>query len=178
MHRSSTTTGSAPTSHKWIPRIAFVLLAGITGVAAAVGMQHGGGEFGGWHHGGGDLNALANPADRAAHVDKMLQHLYTEIDATDEQKRRLEPIFKRAADELIPIHQEMRSTHTVAHELLSKDRVDRLALESARQEHMQMADQGSRILVAFVADVADVLTPAQRKILLERMQQHQFGGHG
>ena len=174
MHRSATTRDSA--SRKWLPRISFVLLAGLTGVAAAVGMQSG--AMGGWHHGRGDLAALADPAQRDAHVDKMLQHVYVETDATEEQKRRLGPIVKRAADQLIPLYQQMQGSRAVAHELLAKDHVDRLALEAARQEHLRMADEGSRILVNLVADVSDVLTPAQRKILLERIQQHHGGGHG
>lgn len=167
------------TSHRrWLPRIAFVLLAGAAGVAAAVGLQHAGGGFGGWHHGGGDLTALSDPAGRAAHVDRMLQHVYAEIDATDAQKRQLEPIFRQAADQLIPVHQSLRNDQTIAHEILAKDTIDRAALEAIRQEHLQQAEQGSRVFTTFVADVAEVLTPAQRKRLLQRLEQQHGGGHG
>ena len=40
-----------------------------------------------WHHGGEPWSE--------ARIDKMLQHLYIEIDATDAQKQKLTPIAKR-----------------------------------------------------------------------------------
>lgn len=163
-------------ARRWLTRIAFVLLAGSAGVVAAMGMHHGSG-FAGWHH-GDELGTLASPAERAAHVDRMLQHVYAETGATDEQKRQLEPILRRGADELIPLHQSMSASHALAHELLSVEKVDRAALEALRHEHLQTADQASRILVELMADISDVLTPAQRKRLLERMAQQHGGGHG
>jgi Spy/CpxP family protein refolding chaperone len=178
MHHSPKTDSNPSFRRKWLRPMAFAFLASIAGAAAAVGMHASGGGMGGWHHGGGDLAALTNPAERAAHVDKMLQHVYVEVGATEEQKRRLGPIVKQATDQLIPHFQEMHDGHAVAHELLGKDRVDPLALEAARQEHMRLMDQSSRILVKLVADVSDVLTPAQRKILLARIQQHHGGRHG
>jgi len=53
--------------------------------------------------------------------------------------------------------------------VLSQDHVDRAALETLRAEQLQLAEQASRRLTQALADVADVLTVAQRKQLAERI---------
>ncbi len=42
---------------------------------------------------------------------------------------------------------------------LAQTPVDRAALETARAEHLQLADQASKRFVQLIADVGDVLTP-------------------
>src|SRR6266478_5825887 len=50
-------------------------------------------------------------------------------------------------------------------ELLSHDPVDRAALEALRADQLKLAEQASRRFTQALADVADVLTPEQRKAL-------------
>jgi Spy/CpxP family protein refolding chaperone len=52
--------------------------------------------------------------------------------------------------------------------LLSQDHIDRAAIETMRAEHLQAADQASRRIAQVIGDVAEVLTPAQRKALATR----------
>jgi periplasmic protein CpxP/Spy len=107
-----------------------------------------------------------------AQIDRMLQHLYIEIDATEEQKQRLAPIVKDAARELAPLHQKFHAGRAQAIELLTQDRVDVAALESMRVEHLRLAEDASRRFTRALADAAEVLTPAQRKGLAERFERH------
>jgi Spy/CpxP family protein refolding chaperone len=50
--------------------------------------------------------------------------------------------------------------------------VDRAALEAVRVEAIQHMDLASKDLVKAVADVAEVLTPAQRQQLAELHKRH------
>jgi Spy/CpxP family protein refolding chaperone len=62
----------------------------------------------------------------------------------------------------------MRNARRQAVTLLSQPAIDRAALEALRADQLQLAEQASRRLTQALADVADVLTPAQRKQLAER----------
>jgi hypothetical protein len=44
-------------------------------------------------------------------------------------------------------------------------------LETARAEHLQLADQASKRFVQLIADVGDVLTVPQRQALAEHLQR-------
>lgn len=84
----------------------------------------------------------------------MLKHLYIEIDATEEQKQRLEPIVRN-----------LHAARGEALKLLSQERVDASALEALRARQIQLADEASRTLTRGLVDAADVLNPAQRRRL-------------
>ena len=110
--------------------------------------------------------------DKAAldeHLDRMLKHLYVEVDATDAQKQQLGPIVKTVARDLLPMRDRMRDARQQAVALLSQPSIDRAALEALRANQLHLAEQASRHFTQALADVADVLTPEQRKQLAERM---------
>jgi Spy/CpxP family protein refolding chaperone len=142
----------------------------IGGIAAGIGFKaFAQGNNCGWH----GCGYAAGPLDPAAvdqHLDRALKHLYVEIDATDEQKQRLEPIVKQAVKDLLPVREKARAARKQAVEILSAERIDRGAIEALRAEHLQLAEQASKRFTQALADVAEVLTPAQRKQLAERME--------
>jgi protein CpxP len=114
-----------------------------------------------------------------AQLDRMLQHLYIEIEATEEQKQRLAPIVKDAARELAPLRERFRAARARAIEALTGERIDAAAIESLRVEQLRLADDASRRFTRALADAAEVLTPAQRKSLAERFERHHHRwGHG
>ena len=129
--------------------------------ALAAGVGYKAFAHGGHWHGDGPID----PADLDAHVDRMLKHLYVEIDATEAQKQQLEPIVKQAAKDLLPLREQLHAGRREALELLSQERVDPAALEALRAKHIALADEGSRRLTRAIGDIAEVLTPAQRKEL-------------
>jgi len=98
-----------------------------------------------------------------------------EIDATDEQKQRLEPIVKQAVKDLLPVREKARAARAQALALLTGDTIDRGAIEALRAEQIQLAEQASKRLSQALADVAEVLTPAQRKDLAARIEKHRGG---
>ena len=159
---------------RFFKRAALATLIG--GVAAAIGFSAYGQEGGGcgWHRTGFAAGPL-DPAEVDQHLDRMLKHLYVEIDATDDQKQKLEPIVKQAAKDLLPLRDKARAARKRVVELLTADTIDRNAVEALRAEHLQLAEQASKRLTEALADVADVLTPAQRRQLAERMERRARG---
>jgi Spy/CpxP family protein refolding chaperone len=151
------------------------LLGFLAGIAVTAGISAVGGMTGmdAWHHGDGAYAKLT-PAEQAAHVQKMLQHFYIEVDATDEQKQKLEPIVKQAIAELMPLHSQFHAAHEQVVNLLTQDTIDRAALETLRASHIQLADQSSERITQALADVGDALTPVQRRKLVEAFA-HQAG---
>ena len=138
--------------------------------------------------GGLGLNALADgprrgrgpidPARMEEHLDRMLKHMYVEIDATEAQKQKLDPIAKKAAQDLRPLREKTREARLKSVELLSADKIDRGAIENARAESMRAADAASKRFTQALTDIGEVLTPEQRKTLAARMQRrgHRRGG--
>jgi Spy/CpxP family protein refolding chaperone len=159
---------------RFFKRAAIATLIG--GIVAGIGIKafaHGGG-YGGWHRGG----FAAGPLDPAAvdeHLERMLGHLYVEIDATDEQKQRLAPIVKQAAKDLLPLREKMQAARKQAIGLLTGDTIERGAIEALRAEQLQLAEQASRRIAQSLADAAEVLTPAQRRELAARVEKHRHG---
>jgi Spy/CpxP family protein refolding chaperone len=138
--------------------------------------------------GGFGLNALADgrrrgygpydPARAEEHLDRMLKHMYVEIDATDAQKQKIDPIAKQAAQDLRPLREKAREARLKSVELLAADKIDRAAIEKARAEGIRAADATSKRFTQALTDIAEVLTPEQRKTLAARMQRrgHRRGG--
>jgi protein CpxP len=151
---------------RWLKRGALGLFA--AGLAGGLG-------FRAFAHRGG--RGPLDPAALDARFDRMLKHLYVEIDATDAQKERLAPIVKNAAKDLLPLRDQMRSARREALALLGAETIDRAAIERLRAEQLQLAEAGSKRLAAALADVAEVLTPVQRAQLAERLQHRRRRWH-
>jgi Spy/CpxP family protein refolding chaperone len=135
----------------------------------------GGIGFKAFGHGRWQGHGPIDPADLEKRLDRMLKHFYVEIDATEAQKQRLEPIVKRAAKDLLPLRENLHAGRREAIELLSQDRVDPAALEALRAKQLGLAEDASRRLTHAIAEAAEVLTPEQRKGLAARFARRHSG---
>ncbi|PYN49401.1 MAG: hypothetical protein DMD95_01275 [Candidatus Rokuibacteriota bacterium] len=162
------TSGEEKPRRRFVRRMAIATV--IAGVASGLGIKAfaQGGGHGGWHR-GGFMGAALDPAMVDERLDRMLKHLYVEIDASDAQKQQLAPIVKSAARDLLPVRARLHDARRQAVELLSRESVDRAALETLRADQLRLAEQASMRFTQALADVADVLTPEQRKQLAERI---------
>ncbi|MYM89804.1 periplasmic heavy metal sensor [Rugamonas sp. FT82W] len=132
------------------------------------------GAFAVERHMGGPHAAI----DASAHMDRMLKHLYVEVDATDAQKAKIEPLVKAAMADIKPMHEQLHQIHLQVMQQMSAATIDRAALETTRAQGVALADQASKRLVQLLADVGDTLTPAQRQKLADHLgQMHQRHGH-
>ncbi|WP_266181327.1 Spy/CpxP family protein refolding chaperone [Dyella humicola] len=105
-------------------------------------------------------------------ADAMSQHLYSTLNVTDAQKAKLDPLMKQTATDFGDFHAQLESGHGEIMSLLTANTVDRTALERLRVAKMHEMDLASKRLVDHLADVADALTPAQRKQARDAMAQH------
>ena len=165
-----------------------IAIGGIFGVQAFANsktyehMKLNAGYSSGWH--GGDHKGFADwsDADIEAQIERMVKHVAIEIDATQEQQENITALVTAVAKEMKPVHSRMRATGKEIQELLVADMIDRAALERLRAERLADAEQISKDLVSALADVAEILSLEQRKVLNERIEQfrslHRVGHRG
>jgi Spy/CpxP family protein refolding chaperone len=138
-------------------------------LAMQAAMEHGmGGHEGmgmGMH---GDMHAQLH-----AHVQRML----AEVDATPEQREKIEAILKTAFHAIAPVHHSLADSHRDLHRILTAPVIDRAALEELRASLMAEVDQASRTAVNALADAAEVLTPEQRAKLAAMHHPEAHGQH-
>jgi periplasmic protein CpxP/Spy len=152
--------------------VAFV--AGAATLAVGLGMTAWGAGMGSCHH-GMMMDGSANEADVAAHVEHVLKHFYSEVDATPDQRAQIDPLVKQAVDDLKPLQAQLRTAHAQMLQALTGPTVDRSSLEAARAAHLQLADQASKRFVQLVGDVDQVLTVQQRQAFAEHLRKMHGG---
>ncbi len=179
MHISSSTSHAASRFGRTGRKVTIVA-AVLGGIALTVGALAESSATGGFHHGGhhGAQMASAGPADVAAHVDQLLQHIYTETGATPEQQAQIAPLVQATATDLMQLHDQFHAEHAQMLALLTTDTIDRAALENARVAQLNVLDQASKELVQLLADTAGMLTPDQRKALAEKLAAHLGASQG
>ena len=153
------------------PRRRFFRLAGFATAAVGLGTL----AFGALAHGRRGTRGPVDPAQMEERLDRMLKHAYVEIDATPEQQQKIDPIVKQAAKELQPLRGKVREARREGVKLLSAESIDRGAIERLRLEQMASADAASKRFTQALADVAEVLTPEQRKTLAARFARRGRG---
>ncbi len=109
-----------------------------------------------------DENALVK------HIDRMLDHLVPDVTAA--QKTSIENIAKGAYTDLKTIHEQMKTLRTAQVTLLTAATVDRTALEQNRSDMLHQLDLASKRKNQALADMADVLTAAQRAKIGEQLK--------
>ena len=113
-----------------------------------------------------------SPEAAKEHLQIATKWALRDIDASAEQQDRVNAIVAGTVDDLFrlkavpsaePGRLPRRSSPVAT--------VDRAALEAIRKSEMGLADEASKRLVQALADVSDVLTPAQRQALAERVHR-------
>jgi chemotaxis regulatin CheY-phosphate phosphatase CheZ len=95
------------------------------------------------------------------------------VDASDDQTRRVKDVVSAAATDLAALREEHKTLRSEFQQLLAAPDVNRDELEGLRVNALDLADRASARLLTAVADVADILTVAQRRKLIRRWQKHQ-----
>jgi Spy/CpxP family protein refolding chaperone len=119
---------------------------------------------------------LQDPAAAKEHVASASEFVLRSVSATAEQKQKTRQITDRLIDQLGPLAERHRELHVAIVTELSKPQIDRAAIEKLRQDGMALADEASRVAVDGVADIGEVLTPEQRRELIELGRR--LHGHG
>jgi Spy/CpxP family protein refolding chaperone len=150
------------------------LVAAATGAAATKAIEHG--PF--WRP-GAFMHGQISPAAVEDRADRMVRHLAIEIDASADQQEKLRTIVKGAVRDLLPLREKAHSARERGRALLIQPTVDRAAIEALRADQMALADQASRRVAQALGDVAEVLTPDQRRKIDDHIQwrRHWGGWH-
>jgi Spy/CpxP family protein refolding chaperone len=151
--------------------LAVALAGAIVGVIVTNAFAFGGfGPSDRFHRGmlfGGD------PAEVDKRVEKAVKHFAVEVEASDAQEARLIAIAKDLVREVRPMRDELRDARRQAVELLAAGTIDRAAVEQLRKAQIERVDAMSARAVAALTEAAEVLSPAQRKVLAERIERFQ-----
>lgn len=127
---------------------------------------------------------LGAPGDQASaeqHAGWIARQFARHVDATAEQKTKINAIAVAAATDLLPLHDKMKGIHDKSVELLRQPAVSRDDIEKLRTEHMTVADAISKRIAQAIGDMAEVLTLEQRKGLADDISyfaRHWQGKHG
>lgn len=136
----------------------------------------GGGSRGGHGHGAFATQMLEDPAAAKEHVATASEFVLRSVNASAEQKQKARQITDGLIDQLGPLAERHRELHAAMVGELSKAQIDRAAIEKLRQDGLALADEASRIAVDGVADLGEVLTPEQRRELVDLGRR--LHGHG
>jgi Spy/CpxP family protein refolding chaperone len=147
-------------------------LGGLLGTLAGSSFSLWANEGGHGHHGGGwcrghFTGGPSTPEQRAARADAMTDRMLSKLDATPEQRTRVEAIVQDAIQDLAHVRHDHLKNRQALVEALKQPSVDREALQQIRQAELKLADSASDRLLNAIADAADVLTPEQRGKLAE-----------
>ena len=119
---------------------------------------------------------IKDPAAAKQHAGMAVEWVLRGVDATDEQKQQAKRITDRLIDQMGPAVVKHREHREAMARELAKPEIDREALERLCREEITLADQASKLAVASIADLGEVLTPEQRAELIAFA--HRFHGHG
>ena len=146
--------------------VAALLLALLVGGSLATSAVYARGRLFGHHHGRHD------PESMRKHVRLFSGWLLYRVEATEEQKSRVEAILDRAIDDLAALRSSHRTLHDAIVTELTAPSIDRSRLEALRVEQVAALDGASRQLVQALGDLAEVLSVEQRLELAEFAEHH------
>jgi len=129
-----------------------------------------------WAHHGFGPHEMGDPGARMffpGPIERGVERLGWVTDASSEQKGKINTIAQKAADDIF----ELRAKHLEARKqviaTLAAPTIDRAKLETLRADQMKLADAATKRITDAVADIGEVLTPAQRADLAQRVERWQ-----
>lgn len=154
---------------RWLRPLAAILVVGTLVTLPVVAVAQARGGFDGPCHGGHD-------GDAQEHLDRMLEHGLSRLDATDEQKAQIEAAVAGLAPDLDRYRDEGAGLHEALREALTAGAIDPARVEAVRTDALDLADEASARMLGVVVKVAQVLTPEQREELADWGPPHGRGG--
>jgi len=156
---------------------ALLVTGGVIGAVVAGPVLGQGPGFGPpWHHGAGFGSHRMGGSDRMffpGPIERGVERLGWIADASTDQKTKINAIAQKAADDIFALRQKHLEARKQILDALAAPTVDRARLEALRSDQMKLAETATRRITDAVADIAEVLTPAQRADLGQRVERWQ-----
>jgi periplasmic protein CpxP/Spy len=156
-----------PRSRKGITIASLALLAAVGGGVSARAFDPPFFGPGAMMHGASPMTM--DPAVLADFADRGVRHLAIEIDATPDQEEKLRAIVRDLVKDLGPQRTVRLETAERARALLTQPTIDKAEIEKFRAEQIAKADGVSKRIAKAIGDAADILTPEQRRKLVDRL---------
>jgi hypothetical protein len=90
------------------------------------------------------------------------------------QRERIDTVLDGVAPKMFAHRGEARGLHDEMRDQLSAEQIDRGDVEEVRRDGLDLADRASKDILDAIVDIAEVLTPEQRRQIAERAE----GRHG
>lgn len=119
----------------------------------------------GFHH----HHHAENAEELGEHLTHGLDRLLDRVEATDAQKTRASAIAERRAPELFALMEEGRALRKQLKQALLAEQLDKALLDKTRLDLDALADKLSDVGLSTMAELAEVLTPAQRKRIADKL---------
>jgi periplasmic protein CpxP/Spy len=124
-------------------------------------------------HGPRDMGDMGGRMFFPGHIERGVERLGWAVDASTEQKSKINAIVQKAADDLFALRAQHLEARKQVVATLAAPTVDRPKLEQLRADQIKLADTATKRVTDAVADIAEVLTPAQRADLSQRLERWQ-----
>jgi Spy/CpxP family protein refolding chaperone len=119
----------------------------------------------------GAFGGPGGPGGRDGMFQGMLPRMLDRVNATPEQRAQIQKILQASADDLRAQHEAGRALRDQALALFAQPTVDPAAVEAMRQKQLAQHDAASKRMMTAMLDISRVLTPEQRKQMVEQMAQ-------
>ena len=150
--------------------MAVVLAGGVALATGAVGKPGFMGGHGHWGH-----HSTLTEEDMKDFGELFIKRFSRHAGATEEQKAALQKELDTAIPKIRELQQRKTAVHDSVIAALAEDQVDRAKLERARAEAAQLAADASTLILDTTMAVTNILTPEQRKALVERVKKRHKG---
>ena len=124
--------------------------------------------FGPWcgHHGHHEPRSVDAVRE---HMSKRLDFLLDKVDATEAQRTKAEAVVDAAAPQLFDLMKQGRVVRGAIKDALLAEKLDKERIAKAQGDVDALADRASEIAISAMAQLAEVLTAAQRKEIAEEL---------
>lgn len=100
-------------------------------------------------------------------MEYRIEQALTDAGASADQKDKIKALFKTTMDEVRPDRGERKEMREQVIKLLEAPTIDRNAIETLRAKHVAEMDAKSKTIAKAIGDAAEILTPEQRKKLVD-----------
>gem|GEM_PF-3780198 len=111
-------------------------------------------------------------AEVRAFMERRADRLLETVDADDAQRERIDAIIAQDAPQMFALMQEGRAVREELKAALLADRVDANRIAQGKRKLSALAERMADLGVDGLASVAEVLTPAQRRQIADKLTQH------
>jgi len=117
------------------------------------------------------LEGARTPEEFQARFGKFTERALKKVDATEDQKARIRPIAGDLAAALYGFREERRAIRGRFIKAFEADRVDPGEVATIRDDALALADRASKRITESMVKASEVLSPGQRRKLLEHWKR-------